>query len=436
MQLPYLRPGVRLLLPSALWLMVVALSGCSAGDAEPAGLRTDSRAYAYDVDGSYADVLKRCVLVQSIADSCTLAELPVLGHSGTPTRDDIMQRVLLTHDWMGIRFGKLLEQLPDDLLHLFGATTAIYIGSYVRPSFYSTLNGAIHLDPDFLWLTEAEKATISREQDFRSSFGAELEFEAFRRFVRQQRYAWQFYPLDSNEERSYVDIRLSLARLLYHELAHANDFMPHTVWASLDSSLKFFDAVDSVRDQWVSAALSAEQPLNSSELKGLAKVRYRNDTPTEAEKSAAADYVGALMQADGANYFYGYFTEREDLAGIFEASMMKLHFAVDMDIAFVTKPEVDNPICADFLVGWGARGRLGNPHVAARARFITQRILSSASAVEALLDDLALEEQFMRVGDDWCDNLVLDTAADTTPQRIVPVVQPVGFHSEVDRMRD
>lgn len=405
----------RLLAGWLLCLTLVVMAACSESGEEELDLREDAQSYAYNRAGVYSDVLKDCVLVGTVAASCTLETLPVLGQLGTPEPAAIMDRVLVTHDWMGERFEEMLGELPADLLPLFGSTTAIFIGSYVRPSYYSTLNGAIHLDPNFLWLTRAEKATISRSQDPRQEYGAELQFDAFRRFVRDQNYAWRTYSLADQSERDLSDIKLGLARVLYHELAHANDFLPYTEIGALDSKLKVIEAVDSVRESWVSNALTSEQPLNASVLKSLALARYRNDPPSTEEKTIDAAFAGSLMQNDGANYFYGYYTIREDLAGLFEAVMMKVNFDIDMDFAFVSNPDNTDVQCSDYIVGWGVRGRLGNPTVASRAAYVANRILQDPAPVESMLNEQSMIEQYMRPGDDWCENLILDDVAEVSP---------------------
>ena len=246
---------------------------------------------------------------------------------------------------------------------------------------------------------------------FVPSLAADLQFEFFRRFLRGQNYAWNNYSLSDESERSIEDIVVPLARLLFHELAHANDFLPHAQWSRVDRSLKFIDAIDSIRAHWVSDALQGQLPLNSQELIALADVRFRNATPTQEQTEVTSEYAGALLQNDGANYFYGYLTPREDLAGLFTAVMMKQHYDVDTDIAFVDKPDSEEPSCADYLVGWGVRHRLSNPTVIERTRFVVDRLLQNPAQINALLDGLSEQEVFMREGESWCANLYLDNAA-------------------------
>jgi len=53
------------------------------------------------------------------------------------TVDDIMQRVVVTHDWMAVRMEEMLYRMPADLVQLFAPVTVIIIGSEVRPSSFT-----------------------------------------------------------------------------------------------------------------------------------------------------------------------------------------------------------------------------------------------------------------------------------------------------------
>ena len=73
----------------------------------------------------------------------------------------------------GQRFKEFLETMDPhgDFKNLLRATTAIVISYDVRPSYYWVVTGAIHLDPDNLWLTPDERDTINQAPDYRASFG-------------------------------------------------------------------------------------------------------------------------------------------------------------------------------------------------------------------------------------------------------------------------
>ena len=118
-----------------------------------------NEARAYRSEGQFATALKDCALADN-ENICTLDVLPYIGQSGQrPTTEDVMQRVVVTHDWMGARFEQMLRRMPSDMLELFAPVTSIVIGSQVRPSSYSGTRARISIDPVYLWVTVPEKRT-------------------------------------------------------------------------------------------------------------------------------------------------------------------------------------------------------------------------------------------------------------------------------------
>jgi len=220
------------MLSLTLAMVIIAISGCGAYDGSAGKesfqkdgfqIRPTDTAFAYRDSSPYAGVLKRCVLVNTVAESCTLNELPLIGNgTATPTVDQIMERVLVTNNWMGARFEDVLRDSPQSLLTLFASTTAILIGSEVRPSFYTRLNGAIQIDPVYLWTSIDEKSSISKADDFRSDYGKDLQFWFLSRQANPDgsRLA-PYYSLDDNSVRPIEHIKAPLQRLLFHELVHA-----------------------------------------------------------------------------------------------------------------------------------------------------------------------------------------------------------------------
>ncbi len=395
----------------ALVLVLLLLSltaACSRGSSNQTNdIRSDDQAFSFVADGPYADVLKQCTLVGLTTDSCKLTTLPFIASAPdeVPSVEQIMQRVLVTHNWMGERFNELLRNLPEDIRYLFGSVTVVYIGSNVRPSFYSTLNGAIHLDPAVLWLTNDEKSAISREDDYRSSFGAGLSFDFYQRFVNDQGHAWRYFSLDSPAERTLDDILQPVARLLFHELAHVNDFMPATQRSAVDTGLSVYAAIESVRNAWLSPRLHADYPLSSTLLTELASVRYRGLTPSGEQATVSADVAGAQMEADGALYFYGYSARAEDLAGLFVAAMMKIHYDVEVDTAYVVKPVGSSAGSCFYEIGWGQHNRLGNTLVAARSKFVVDAVMGQQSRVDDFFTSSTGEAVNYSADQQWCDSL-------------------------------
>lgn len=67
--------------------------------------------YSYRTGSPYRNFLADCVYSNQLQDDnlCTLGRLPVIGmQSSAPTVDQIMDHVLVSHDWMGERFETFL----------------------------------------------------------------------------------------------------------------------------------------------------------------------------------------------------------------------------------------------------------------------------------------------------------------------------------------
>ena len=368
-------------------------------------------------EGPYASVLKDCAVedtdltVVAVASDniCTLAELPYIGQSDEVlSLESVMERVVVSHDWMGVRFEQLMRRMPTDLVELFAPVTAIVIGSDVRPSFYSSFRGTINLDPGFLWMSVPEKQTISVEQDFRTEFGVDLKFRAFSRLASGDNYATPYHSLLDESTRDIDDLEISLASLLYHELAHANDFVQYENLDTLPLDITPRESVELLNSSAVWRALYDEEQLTAqtSLLYGLAAVRFRDQQPTEFQSSVLADVVGSEMGNEGKSVFYGYSWPAEDVATLFEAAMMNYHYDVDYHVGLVNKPANDAVAeCNDYKVEWGIRNRLASPLVAPRAKFVADRIIRPSAELDQFFASGLGTAAPLQVGAGWCDSV-------------------------------
>lgn len=364
--------------------------------------------------GPHAAVLAECAFVYNrdgtndISRACSMERLPLLGQEVQQIgREAILNRTLVSHDWMALRFEQLLDQLPADLLQLFQGVTAVVIGSEIRPSYYWSATGAIYLDPARLWLLESEKNTISRAPDFRSDFDRELNFTALWRYVKNNDYAWRNYSLDGPEtERPLSDIVAPMAALLFHELAHANDFIPPAKLNQVDRQRTVLEAAIELERDNISAQLSNAQPLGSELLFGLAEVMYRGETASASQRALSAEDVGLAFEDDIANDSYAYTSSAEDTAMLFEEVMMRYHFDIERDVAFTDRPKDESQAsCDEYLVRWGRRGRGGDPGVRARIELILPLFLDH-NQIEDYLDVLEAPSD-LTAGQGWCANLSL-----------------------------
>ncbi|HEX7489333.1 MAG TPA: hypothetical protein VF341_10530, partial [Anaeromyxobacteraceae bacterium] len=324
-----------------------------------------------------------------------------------PTVDQVMNRVLVSHGWMGDVFQQFLEtQDPNgDLRRLLNGVTAVVIGAHVRPSMTYFTTGAIYLDPDDLWLVPEQRDVIDEQPDYRSNYDVELRYSGPWRYVLNGDYAWYSYAPSGRTARPLGAIRHPLSRVLYHELAHASDALPPAVRGTLDSSVSAWDNIAPRygAGQLPSDVLGQTYPLASAELFGLAAVKFKGTPATAVQEAYTPAQVAGFFKADRANQEYAYTDDREDLAMLFEEVMMSARFGVRMDFA-IADPITASTTGSNLIVRWGERGRAAEPSIQPRARLVVQQVAPwvSPGVVDALPPPVA-----MRAGASWWGNLAL-----------------------------
>lgn len=391
-------------------LLVAGLLGCG-GDSGNEGI--------YNVlpyDSAAHPNLFCAVAIDAADQQCTLAELPLIGmETGNPTTKDIRKRLLVSHVWMGDRFMRVLDKMPDDTKLLLRGVTAIVIDDDIRPSFYTSATGAIYIDPDYLWLTQAEKDTISKEEDYRSDFASELNFVSLWRYLTPEGL-WARAP---SAGRELNDLIFPIARLFYHELAHANDFLPPDSYDKLDRDLYVYLAAAKLKAGPVSERLQNFSPLQSDTMKGLARVMFRGKAASSEQIALSAEMVGLFFSVDVASDDYAYVPYGggvyfEDTAMLFEELMLKYHYDLDREIAFTTFTGSDPAYCGNYSIGWGQKGRLGDVFVKERARFVLARLLPEID-LNVFIDALDTPLQ-STVGTDWCEPFRIEEALLAEPK--------------------
>ena len=358
----------------------------------------------YNANSPYAQALESCVYNNTVSDSCRFSTLPLIGQqTSNPDIDDIMDRVYVSHQWMGDRLKEYLENsvASVDMLALFRGVTAIVISYEVRPSFYWVATGAIYLDANNFWVTPQERDTLNDQPDFRSAFGNDLKFFMPWRYVKDgESYLNRGdYPQSQRLSRNFQDVEADITWLLYHELAHANDFFPPDRWASIPSSsdpISYFNLMPAD-----SSSFSQVYPLNSEELKALAQVSFAGETATTAQRNTSDQQAADLFSQDNAAMYYSYLTVREDYATLFERFMMAYRFGAEADTA-VMKVLSDNP---ELIVTWGQRSRINDPKLTSRTRQVVRNIYPTldVDAIQPTLPDA----KFMVAGESWQENLIL-----------------------------
>lgn len=358
--------------------------------------------FAYKVDSPYAEALESCIYNNMVDSSCSFNQLPLIGQEfESPDVDDIMDRVLVSHSWMGERFEQYLRQsvAAPDMLQLLRATTAIVIAYDVRPSFYWSATGAIYLDANNFWVTPQERDTLNDQPDFRSDFGNELQFFIPWRYVKNNDYYFSSsdYPIDQRLTKTFADMEASITWLMYHELGHANDFFPPSKWQSISRTTSPLRYINDNEPN--STSFSTQFPLLSTELSGLAQVSFTGVAANEPQKALTPQDVALHFEPDNAAAYYSYSTIREDYAILFERFMMLHRMGVSADVAVVPS-DSDN-----FSVVWGQRDRISESALQSRVKAVVEQVLPDLDVAEI---QLALPAALsMTPGLGWRENLNL-----------------------------
>ncbi|MCU8057252.1 hypothetical protein L5L78_14265 [Shewanella sp. SM34] len=369
-----------------------------------------ARTHAYRPDSPYANVLANCVYSNQLNDSCTINTLPLIGQTSSDlNHETILNRVLVSHDWMGDSFAAFLAQMDpnSDFARLLQSVTAVVISYDVRPSFYWVVTGAIYLDPNDLWLTPTQRDTINEAPDYRSNFGNDLNFVMPWRYVKDNQYASLGVPITVRANRTLAQINPDLASLLYHELAHANDFFPRSVHATLTGPRLLDDySRRNTNKSLISDQVSKTYPLTSTEMMGLANVSFLGAAASNVQKTYQASDVSTFFSTDIASDFYAYSSTREDTAMLFEEAMMSYRYQILRDVAVTNKPAI---LTADSLIiDWGQRGRIAQDSLENRAALVIDEMLpelNGISLVESLPEPINMVQ-----GQSWRQTLAISPA--------------------------
>ena len=377
-----------------------------------------SRVHAYKPAGPYARVLAGCVYDADLRyrganqNTCPLTRLPFLAQEalpadGIPTVDQVMDRVVVSHDWLGRNFENFLrsQDTRGDFRRLLKGVTAVVLGTQVRPSFYYALTGAIYLDGDNFWLTPDERDTVNEAPDFRSDFDRDLQYSGLWRYVQNNRSIFVFFDPRSRVGRDSSYLLNESGWLMYHELGHAQDFLPPSQYAGLDSALDPWGNIGPryASRQLTSDLVTAAFPLTSTQMAGLAQVKFQGATANAAQRAYTPDQVAGFFSIDLATDEYNYSTTREDVAISLEEFLMQHRLGILRDKAITDKISATTT-SSTLLVRWGQRGRVGDANIKPRVRAMVQQLTPWIDP--AIVDGLPTPLQ-MRPGESWNANLSL-----------------------------
>lgn len=364
---------IKTILASALMATMLASCGGSSSSGDTGGgnnFRTQANVkHAVVGQPALENTLKRCIF-KPIRDGdnsfCRLNELSLIAdiRPGNPTVDDIMSRTLVSHDWMAARLRQALNSMPAESLQLFNAVTGIIVAFDLRPSFYNSGTAAVYIDPYYLFVTQAERDTVDDSRDFRSDFDKDLQYDFFFRYMIGTERAYRFFP-PNGESRTATELKYIFSRLIFHELAHANDFQPPSQHATLKRSDTPLENSQDHRSRWI----SNEDGYNMSSqiMFGLAEVKFEGDSPNAQQRSYTAADIGTQMDQEPVNHDYQYFSQFEDVAMLTEAALMDYFYGVEFESAALDR--------ATQQIAWGKRKRIAKPNVRRKTEEILSRMM-------------------------------------------------------------
>jgi hypothetical protein len=365
--------------------------GGSQGGGQPA----DPGAFPYVADGPYADILWECT-ASWVFQPCSFDKLPLIGQeTDNPDVEDVLDRLLVSHDWMGETRRIVLERLPSDVLLLFRSTTGIVITQ--DSSGNQFFLGKVYVDPVFFWLTPEQREDIPQgARGLQTSDG--LSFRMPWRYIRDG-VPLRFQGPDTGS-RAEDDMVSAAAVVLFHELAHAVDWMPPSEFANVGrpEDAPLTGQAEAWQENFPirSGAQTTNLPLYE-----LAQVRFGEADATAAQSDIQPAELVAPFAEEGGVRFYSYINAAEDFATAFETAMMAFYFGYDQETAITGNTTSS---ANDEIVVWGQRGRIGEQQVYVRVLSAVQTIdPPNLSAVESFLASQPPAIQ-MRTGVTWLES--------------------------------
>jgi hypothetical protein len=165
-------------LPIIILLAVMALTGCSKDKAIPDDPGARDALINNDFFESVGSVgpinpntylasaMQACVYAATPSRSCKVAKLPLLGMMKNKiTVQDILDRTLVSHQFLATAFKEVLLRIPAESLQMFGAVNAVVISDKINPSFYYSMTGAIYLSGRYFWSNLDEWNIVSQVTD-------------------------------------------------------------------------------------------------------------------------------------------------------------------------------------------------------------------------------------------------------------------------------
>jgi hypothetical protein len=323
----------------------------------------------YNPSASFVAKMEECIYADTAAKSCTVADLPLIGISHPNiTVQNILDRTMVTHDFLGTTFKEVLERMNPEMLQMFGAVSAIVISDKINPSFYFSTSGTIYLSGRYFWRNKEERDIVIQAKDAREGAGLPFQFIFDHDYIKDKK---SITSRAKKDVQSYDEMAINTSRLLFHELTHANDYFPRNAYGihKIDLSRTYQSIA---HQRYIDGVLASDlQPthLASKKLKHIGQVLFQGADATAADGKIMAEEVIDEFKNDLASDAYAYSTSREDFAMCAEEALMLYYYNIARYVVVIKLPEANfiPPADYDYPIAWGEKSRVLQPAIKKRA---------------------------------------------------------------------
>lgn len=324
-------------------------------------------------DSPYVKKLLICSYPDTEEKSCVVKELPLLEMNPQKISvNDILNRTLVTHQFLGEKFKQVLLKMPPETLALFGAVNGIVISSEVSTNAYWARSGFIYLSARLFCRSKDECQTLSKENDIQK-----LPVKFVNDYIYNQKSIW-----DESIQDDQI-LLYKVAATLFHELAHANDyFEPSYVRSNDFAKEKSYDELTFER-MTVRQMVSQRMPgrPSSVRLEHLAGIIYKNEEIKDEDLTLTPQSVVDEFLTNNTNDLYSHINHEEDMARLVEEALILTYFNIPRLIVFTDKSN---------SIVYAEKNRVAQPNLRTRVLYVIEKGFSKSVAdkVKEKLEDV------------------------------------------------
>lgn len=331
----------------------------------------------YNPLNQYAVKMQECVYANTEQKSCKVASLPLLGLSKNKiTIQDILDRTLISHDFLAVAFKEVLYRMPTETLQMFGSVTAVVISDKITPSFFYANTGAIYISGKYFWSNKTELSIVNGVRDSRAGAGYLLQYIFDHDYIKNGK---SISDRAQDSFQTYEEMTPKAARVLFHELTHANDFFPRKYYSQMvvENKKSYITTAYDHYDNKEITSMNLPTQLFSSKLTHIADILYLGGSATQEDVSTLAEEVISEFRSDLATDLYSYSNHFEDLAMCAEEALMLYYYNMPRFVLVIKlpRPNFDPPENYIYEIAWGVKSRVADPAIKNKAVFAVENDL-------------------------------------------------------------